>query len=313
MKKAFFLLTFVLPISGMAADTIHPSCRVAYEEARAGKLDLAVTSLAQCGASTNKPTHQHTLALLDRARFLDQLGRQDEAEKQLLALTEPAHFETGLADVFSGPGAWSRDPDKTRARQATGLNRADLLLEISRRRLQAKDYPAAINWAERSAQHALTRFQPEGEFFPMDRDVGCALAMRGFARAEIDSLQRAAWSDILRGYIRGCQKLPLADNLAQQPEAARQKINALKQQFEHVQVEEKRVAEAIQTERSERAAKRTSSGSSDSFLLAMDMLADNTSRKKLAEPVLKLRDEFLAAEADTLGQEALFDQPKNHD
>lgn len=288
-----------------AASPAHPACVTAYDDARAGKLAEAAAKMTECGAATDKPTPGHTVVLYDRARLLDKLGRHDEALAQLVALTDKTHFETGLADEFSGPGAWSRDPDKTRVRQATGLNRADLLLDIAWRKLRAKDYPAAMDWAERSARHALTRYRPDGEFFPNDRDAGCALALRGFARFEAAPDDATpAWADLARGYIRGCEKLPVAAEIGRLSDDNRKAINALKQRFETLQAEARMATEQVRQTQREAAAKPAGA---DLGALGLSMLTGITARQKAVEPVLRLRTEFLAAETRAFGREPLLE------
>ncbi|TCJ12216.1 hypothetical protein EZJ19_12785, partial [Parasulfuritortus cantonensis] len=225
-----------------AADGVPPSCIGAYDQLRAGKLSEAAAGMAECGAAS-RPGPARTVLLYDRVRVLDRLGRADEARAQLLALTDKADFETGLADEVSGPGAWSRDPELVRARRATGVNRADLLLDLAWRALRAKDAKGAVDWAERSARHALTRFRPEAEWLPMDRDAGCAIALRGFARADLGDDQ-GALVDIVRGYIRGCDKLPVAEKAGLLGEDSRRRVDELKRRFDALQDEVRRVTEA---------------------------------------------------------------------
>lgn len=309
IKQALGVLALVLPVTCLSAEAIDPSCRLAYEQARAEKLTEAVASLERCGASTKKPAAAHTLALYDRARLLDKLGRRDEAEKQLLALVDKVHFETGLTDDISGPGVWSRDPAKVKVRTAIGINRADLLLEIAWRRMGAKDYKAAMRWAERSAQHALTRYRPESEYLPMDRDSGCAFALRGFARAQVETDKTPALTDMLRGYIRGCSKLPVAAEVANQSEEAQKGIEALKQRFDAYQAEATRANERINQAYS-KSAQRNADDPSLS-VLSMGLISALAERQKQLEPMLKLRAEFLALESRALGSDPLLVAPAN--
>ncbi|MEW5786824.1 MAG: hypothetical protein AB1899_03110 [Pseudomonadota bacterium] len=283
-----------------AASPVHPACTTAYEEARAGKLAEAAAGMAECAAAS-KPSLAVTVMLYDRVRILDRLGRSEEALAQRMALTDKAHFETGLDDAFSGPGAWSRDPERVKARQAVGLSRFDLLLDIAWNHHRARNYQAAVDWSERAARHALTRYRPESEFLPMDRDAGCALGLRGLARFELDPQSgKLSWPDISRGYIRGCTKLPLAQDIATQPEAVRQRLDELKARFEALQAEAQRVSAAIRKREAQPSAGNGSYGD-----LAFGLMGRLADRKKDLEPLFKQRADFLAAETATLGREPL--------
>lgn len=286
--------------SAHAADPVPAACRIAYEQIRAGKLAEAVDSMAQCAKATPADKRQ-TVMLYERAMILDKLERPGEALAQLIALTDKAYFETGLADEFSGPGAWSRDPEMTRQRQATGINRADLLLDIAWRKLRNKDVKAAIDWSERSAKHALTRFKPESEHFPMDRDAGCAMALRGFARADSGDNQRAM-IDLMRGYIRGCEKLPVAEKAGLLADDSRKKVEELKQQFNTLQAEVRWVTE----ENISRNKAISATGSLHDVAIKTTIAISHN--LKAVEPVMKKRREFLAAEAAVLGPEPLFEE-----
>lgn len=307
MRRLFLIPLFALLPAPVAAAAPPASCLAAYEQLRAGQLAEAADSMAQCAQATPVDARQ-TVMLYERAQVLDRLGRRDEALAQRIALTDKAHFETGLADAFSGPGAWSRDPDKVRARQATGITRAELLLDIAWQALGAKDTRAAITWAERSARHALTRFRPEREWLPMDRDAGCAIALRGFARAEAGDEQRAL-VDIMRGHIRGCEKLPVAEKAALLSEDSRRQVEELKRQFEAYQAEARRV----NAENLNRSAAKASAGKDDPTAaslsgLALGALVISVDNDKAVKPVLARRQDFLAAEAAVLGPEPLLDE-----
>jgi len=311
MKKTLFLLIFVLPISGIAADAIHPSCRVAYEEARAGKLAEAAAKMAECGASVEKPTRAHTVMLYDRVKVLDHLGRHDEALAQREALTDKAHFETGLADEFSGPGAWSRDPELVKQRKATGITRFDLLLDIAWRHHQEKRYAKAMDWAERAARHALTRYRPEASYYPLDREAGCAIGLRGMARFELDPQSgKQSWPDLSRGYIRGCTKLPLAGDIATLPEATRKRFDDLKARFDAFQAEAAKVNAAAREKENAPLPESKKGANGDMAWAALSDMALASvvridARIKAMEPVFKLRADYLAAETATLGREPL--------
>lgn len=305
MKALGFAIQMLLTLvttPALATDPVSPSCITAYDDIRAGKLSEAAARMAECGAAS-KPSRSLTVLLFDRVRVLDKLGRHDEAFTQLRALTDKAHFETGLADEFSGPGVWSRDPDRVKTRQATGQRRFDLLLDIAWRYHLAKDYRAAMDWAERAARHALARYRLEGEFFPLDQDAGCAIALRGMARFELDPQSgKQSWPDLSRGYVRGCTKLPIANDIATLPEGTRKRFDALKASFDVFQVEVARVSEAIRK-------RETTAGADNAALdaLARSLLSQLADRLIAMKPVLKQRADYLAAETGTLGREALFE------
>lgn len=310
MRRLFLISLFALLPAPASAAAPPASCLAAYEQLRAGQFAETAASMAECGASTDKPTPAHTVMLHERAQVLDRLGRRDEALAQRIALTDKAHFETGLDDAFSGPGVWTRNPDKLRARQATGITRAELLLDIAWQSLGAKDSRAAIAWAERSARHALTRFRPESEWLPMDREAGCAIALRGFARAEAGD-DRHALADIMRGHIRGCEKLPVAEKTALLSEDARRKVEELKRQFDAYQAEARRVnAENLNRSAAKASAGKAGQESDAAALsrLALGALAISVDNAKAVKPVLAKRQDLLAAEAAVLGPEPLFDE-----
>jgi tetratricopeptide (TPR) repeat protein len=302
MKALGLALLALFSLSAVAAPTpspFHPSCKAAYDDIQAGKHSEAAAKLAQCGAAS-KPSPDLTVILYDRVRILDALGRHDEALAQRVALTEKAHFETGLIDSF-GPGPWSRDPERVKARKAIGIRRYDLLLDIAWGYHRAKNYQAAVDWAERAARHALTRYVPEDEFLPMDRDAGCAIGLRGLARFELDPQSgKLYWPDISRGYIRGCTKLPLAEDIATQPEPVRKRIDELKVRFDALQAEAGRVRASI-LKREAKPKSGDNSNGADAFKYLIQL----TDRQKDLEPVFKQRAEFLSAETNTLGREPL--------
>lgn len=304
----FVLVLFSLPAvaAPAASPAVHPTCITAYEDARAGKLNEAAAKMAECGASVEKPTLAHTVVLYDRVKVLDRLGHHDEALEQMVALTAKAHFETGLADEFSGPGAWSRDPEKVKQRQATGISRFDLLLDIAWRHHRAKHYSMAMDWAERAARHALTRYRPEASFYPMEREAGCAIGLRGMARFELDPQSgKQSWPDLSRGYIRGCTKLPLAGDIATLPEATRKRFDDLKARFDAFQTEVAKVSDAIRQKENAASPEPVNGSYGD---LGFSLMVKALERNQALEPVLKLRADYLAAETATLGLEPLFEQ-----
>ena len=306
----FFVLAFGFTVTVEASDIPPKSCTLAYEQIRSQKLSEAVDSMAQCGKETPVDKRQ-TVMLYERALVLQKLDRKDEALAQMIALTEKPHFETGLADAFSGPGAWSRDPEQIQRRQATGISRANFLLDIAWNALGVKNPKAAIEWSEKSAKHALTRFRPEDEWLPMDADAGCAIALRGFARADLGDNQRAL-IDLMRSYIRGCDKLPVAEKAELLDADSRKKVESLKLQFKSLQAENTRVTEENRHRNKLAAAKSSSGSGTESFaqqaLITTVTLSNNI---KAVEPVMKQRLAFLAEEAKVLGPEPLFDtEPK---
>lgn len=292
-------LLYLLAAPAFAGE-VPPSCTAAYEQLRAGQLSEATDSMAQCARATPVDVRQ-TVMLYERVQLLDRLGRHEEALTQLIALTEPAHFETGLDDSLSGPGAWSRDAAQVQARRATGIQRADLLLDIGWRKLRKRDFAAAIDWAERSARHALTRYRPDGDLLPNDRAAGCALALRGFARAESGASSQAIWADLSRGHIRGCEKLPVAAEIARLSADNRKLIETLKQRFEALQTAVSTTSTQLRNQT--QATARPATG--DLGALGQGMLAGITARQKAVEPLLAQRQEFLAAETSALGNEPL--------
>lgn len=293
----------IVPAIGLATESVHPSCTDAYEDARAGKLTEAAAKMAECGASVKKPTLGHTVVLYDRVKVLDHLGRHGEALAQMEALTDKAYFETGVADEFSGPGAWSRNPELVKQRKATGISRFDLLLDIAWRHYQDKRYAQAMDWAERAARHALTRYRPEASYHPLDREAGCAIGLRGMARFELDPQSgKQSWPDLSRGYIRGCGKLPLAGDIATLPEATRKRLDDLKTRFDDFQAEAAKINAAARQKENAPSPDSKEGAYGDMAFKLMGKILD---RQKAMEPVFKMRADYLAAETATLGREAL--------
>jgi tetratricopeptide (TPR) repeat protein len=304
MKSVLLVVSALFSLAATAA-SVHPSCITAYEDTRAGKLAEAAAKLAECGTSVEKPTLAHTVVLYDRVKVLDRLGRHDEALAQREALTDKAHFETGLADEFSGPGAWSRDPELVKQRKATGITRFDLLLDIAWRHHQEKRYAKAMDWAERAARHALTRYRPEASYYPLDREAGCAIGLRGMARFELDPQSgKQSWPDLSRGYIRGCTKLPLAGDIATLPEATRKRFDDLMTRFDAFQAEAVKINAAA---RQKENAPLPNSKDGAQGGMAWTALGRIVERQKAIEPVFKLRADYLAVETATLGREPLND------